>query len=73
MTDMHERASDREQMDRDLAIEAARNTRPEAPITGHCLWCNESLTGGRRWCEGDGCKEDWELAQEAQKRHRGRR
>ena len=72
MTDIYDRASDREQLDRDLAIKSARESAPEAPVTGDCLWCNAELTGGRRWCDA-WCREDWNMVQEAGKRHRGRR
>lgn len=61
---------DREQLDRDRAIEAARKpTGPKA--IGHCLWCNTELGQGYRWCDSE-CREDWDLAQESAKRHRGR-
>lgn len=72
MTDIYDQASDREQLDRDLAIKSARSASPEATVTGHCLWCNAELTGGRRWCDAE-CREDWGMVQEAGKRHRGRR
>lgn len=48
MSDIYDQASDREQLDRDLAIKSAREATPEAPVTGHCLWCNAELKGGRR-------------------------
>lgn len=72
MSDVIDKACDREQLDRDLAIKSAREAGPEAPVTGHCLWCNAELTEQRRWCDA-WCQEDWNLAQEARKRHRGRR
>ena len=72
MSDIFDQASDSEQMDRDLAIRSAREAAPDAPVTGHCLWCNAELTDQRRWCD-QWCREDWNLAQEANKRHRGRR
>ena len=72
MTDAIDKACEREQLDRDLAINSARSAGPEAPVTGHCLWCNAELTAQRRWCDA-WCREDWNLAQEASRRHRGRR
>lgn len=72
MSDFFDQASDREQLERDLAITSARKSAPEAPVTGHCLWCNAELTDARRWCDPE-CREDWNLAQEAGRRHRGRR
>lgn len=72
MTDIYDQASNREQLDRDLAVNSARKANPEALAIGHCLWCNAELFGAQRWCDAD-CREDWELAQEAGRRHRGRR
>jgi len=72
MSDIYDQASDREQLDRDLAIKSAREATPEAPVTGHCLWCNAELKGGRRWCDSE-YREDWDLVQEAGRRHRGRK
>lgn len=71
MTDIIDYASDREQLDRDRAIDAARSTHPVAKATGRCLWCNTELTYGKRWCDAE-CREDWELNQESSRRHRGR-
>lgn len=71
MTDIIDRASDREQIDRDRAIDAARSAQPSARATGHCLWCNAELAQGNRWCDSE-CREDWELNQESRRRYRGR-
>ena len=27
--------------------------------TGHCHWCDEPVTGERRFCDSD-CADDWE-------------
>lgn len=72
MTDAIDKACEREQIDRDLAIKSAGKTEPVAKATGHCLWCNAELAQGKRWCDAE-CCEDWELNEEAGKRHRGRR
>lgn len=72
MTDIFDQASEREQLERDLAISSARKFTPSAQATGHCLWCNAELKGGRRWCDAE-CREDWDLVQEAGRRHRGRK
>ena len=72
MTDIFDQASEREQLERDLAISSARKFTPSAETTGHCLWCNAELKGGRRWCDAE-CREDWDLVQEAGRRHRGRK
>lgn len=71
MTDIFDRASEREQLERDLAISSARKSASSAQATGHCLWCNAALSQGKRWCDAE-CREDWELEQEANRRHRGR-
>ena len=72
MTDIFDRASEREQLERDLAISSARKSAPSVQATGHCLWCNAELARGKRWCDAE-CCEDWELNEAAGKRHRGRK
>ena len=32
---------------------------PIAIATGYCLFCDEPLEAGRRWCNVD-CRNDWE-------------
>ncbi|WP_396190086.1 DUF2116 family Zn-ribbon domain-containing protein [Flavobacterium sp.] len=71
MADAIDKACEREQMDRDLAIASARKNNGTAKATGHCLSCNAALDQGKRWCDTE-CREDWELEQESKKRHRGR-
>lgn len=71
MTDIFDRASEREQLERDLAISSARKQGTAVNSTGHCLWCNAELATGRRWCDAE-CREDWELEQASRKRHSGR-
>ena len=57
MSDVFDQASDREQADRDLALQGRK---PEGPrATGECLWCDEPVEDGRRWC-GAECREKWE-------------
>lgn len=39
---------------------AAAYRKPEGPAaTGHCLFCDEPLEEGRRWCDAD-CRNGWE-------------
>ena len=71
MSDIFDQASDREQLERDLAIASARKPLASTQATGHCLWCNAALEQGKRWCDAE-CREDWELDQESRRRHRGR-
>jgi len=33
-----------------------------AQATGRCLWCNEPLADGRRWCDAE-CRDEWERHQ----------
>ena len=52
MTTLDDQASDREQLDRDLA-----QRKPAGPAaTGYCLNCGEPVDG--RWCNPE-CREDW--------------
>jgi len=72
MADAIDKACDREQLDRDLAIARARNSQSAAKATGRCLSCNAALEQGKRWCDAE-CREDWELDQQAFHRKNGRR
>jgi hypothetical protein len=44
---------------------ARRNSGPES--TGYCLWCEEPLAMGRRWCSAE-CREEWERYHAANRR-----
>jgi len=48
-----------EQIHIDLAISAARRPPPELKATGSCLWCEEKVSEGRRFCD-EFCVEDFE-------------
>lgn len=72
MSDIFDQASDREQLERDLAIASARKPSASAQATGHCLWCNAQIEQGKRWCDAE-CREDWELNQQAFRRKNGRK
>lgn len=37
-----------------------RDKGPKIEATGWCLFCDEPLPEGRRWCDAD-CRDDWEL------------
>ena len=46
--------------------------KPAGPVaTGRCFYCNAELSDNRRWCD-EWCRDDWNLEQEAMKRHRTR-
>lgn len=71
MSDEIDMASDLETMFRDTAIQNARNQK-QLPSVGHCYYCNDVVSNGIRFCSPE-CREDYELEQEAFKRHNGRR
>ena len=60
MTDIFDRATEREEMDREIALRARKPEGPEA--TGRCLWCGDETTQGRRWCSAQ-CRDEWEYHQ----------
>lgn len=62
-------ATMREEHFREIALKKKKPTGPAA--VGHCLFCNAQLTDNKRWCD-EWCRDDWNLEQEARKRHRGR-
>ena len=62
-----DRASEREAMDRDLALAAARRA-PLLPSTGRCHWCDASVPGEAHFCDTD-CRADFERDQAALKRN----
>lgn len=65
-----DQASDREQLDRDLAIAAAKHSAPELPACGECYNCASRMQVGMRFC-GPECRSDWEQRRNAEIR-RGR-
>lgn len=60
MSDLYDDASDAEALHREMAIAEIRN-RKAINFSGHCLYCNDSISQGR-FCSAE-CHEDWELAQ----------
>lgn len=61
MADEIDRANDLAQ--RLLDAELAKK-KPVGPSpTGACLWCDEPLPDGRRWCSPE-CRDDWEAHQD---------
>ena len=55
-----DQASDREFMDRELALQQRKPTGP-VPC-GQCYFCGEMLQGTLRWCD-EFCRDDWEREQ----------
>ena len=65
--DMLDQASENESKERERLIERAKRAKPIL-ATGHCLCCNAELKNGKRWCD-EWCRDEWQLEQEARKRH----
>lgn len=42
-----------------LISSAVGRTAPEVASTGYCLYCEEPLPDGRRWCDAS-CRDEWE-------------
>lgn len=57
--------ADRAQMEMEREQERLlRQRRPEGPAaTGACLWCEEPVPDGYRWCDA-ACRDAWEASQE---------
>lgn len=69
--DILDNASELETMLREAAIEEARK-QVKLPSIGHCYYCNDVVANGIRFCSPE-CREDYELEQEAYRRHNGRK
>ena len=65
MADECDMAQAREEMDRNLAIKAARM--PELPSTGECYNCGASVPPGAKFCDID-CRTDHERQIAARRR-----
>jgi hypothetical protein len=55
-----DRATEREEKYRDLALAAARNV-PTLPTTGRCHWCDASVPGEAHFCDSD-CRDMYDNA-----------
>jgi len=58
MADDADRAGEREEIFRAVALAVRKPTGPRA--TGACLWCGEPVEDERRWCPGVECRDKWE-------------
>lgn len=58
--DISDKATEREELDRRLALRQRKPHGPEA--TGQCLYCESPLPPGNRWCD-KACRDDWEFIQ----------
>lgn len=61
MADEIDRANDLAQRLLDAAL--AKKKPVGLSPTGACLWCDEPLPDGRRWCSPE-CRDDWEAHQD---------
>lgn len=59
MADQFDQASDREMLERDIALAEARKSKQVIEPTGVCLECGEPVQGDMRWCCKD-CRDDWQ-------------
>lgn len=59
MADQFDQATDREMMERDIALAEARKAKTEIKATGLCLECGEPVQADVRWCSKD-CRDDWQ-------------
>lgn len=64
MSDFADLASEREELDRDLALKAAHNHAPALSATGYCHNCEAPLPEGLRFCDCD-CRNDYDSRQRA--------
>ena len=62
-----DRASEREDIARAAALEAARRRVKAMPSLGYCYYCGEALRAGKRFCDAD-CRDDYERQENMRKR-----
>lgn len=59
MSDFADLASDREELDRQLALRAAALHADNLVAGGQCHNCDASIPPGHRFCDAD-CRDDWQ-------------
>ena len=59
MADDIDKACEREQLDREIAIAVARKYALAVDATGFCLECDAALTDKKRWCDKS-CRDTWQ-------------
>ena len=62
MSDVFDQATDREEREREYAIQRARRQTTLLPHVGRCLFCGESVPEPRRFCNAD-CRDGYERIQ----------
>lgn len=63
MADQFDLASEYEELERLSCLNKLKSdNQPKAEATGCCLYCEEPLPEGRRWCNAE-CRDEWEKEQ----------
>lgn len=63
MADQFDLASEYEELERLSCLNRLKSgSQPTAKATGQCLYCEEPLPEGRRWCNAE-CRDEWEREQ----------
>jgi hypothetical protein len=60
--DEHDKASELEDLQREIAIQEVRRNVWRLPYLGYCYYCSEATEAGRRFCD-EYCREDYETEQ----------
>ena len=69
--DILDNASEIESAEREYMIQKARNSKPKRESTGFCWYCNDVVDNEKIYCSPE-CRDDHELEQASQRRHKGR-
>lgn len=64
MMDFYDSGARLELLDREMALSLRKEEGP--PATGCCLYCDEPLPEGQRWCD-EHCRDDWTTLLRAQR------
>jgi len=59
MTDIYDQATEKEEQERMLSLQAVRSRQPSILPKGHCYNCDLSLDDRSLFCDGD-CRDDWQ-------------
>ena len=69
MADEIDKANDHAEMMLAKQVEAARQIHKAIEETGKCLFCDEDLEKGKRWCD-EGCRDDWQRLEDSKRRNK---
>lgn len=59
MADVVDKANAWRDLEAELRIKVIRSAGPEVEATGTCLFCDEPVAEGRRWCSAEH-RDNWE-------------